>query len=163
MPDKRVPVKDVGRVSIDVNKFGRGMETMLSGMSEVWGSLGINFPAETPSPNILSQKTATPEAPSPEASDTDTPPFDVDPAEGAGGAKTGDAKTGDAEAGPEAPAEPRTAITCDDIIRVIVEKIQKGGCSNEGIRELLLKYSVQKVSDLKEDQFEAFMTDLAGI
>jgi len=42
----RVPIKDVGRISVDVNRFGHGMEMTFAGMSEVWGSLGAVAPSD---------------------------------------------------------------------------------------------------------------------
>ena len=59
------------------------------------------------------------------------------------------------------PAAP--SVTVDDITKVIVAKIKQKR-SNSGVIEKLLKtYKVEKVSELKPSQYEAFLTDLSQI
>ena len=64
---------------------------------------------------------------------------------------------------PQAPEPPVVSVTLDDITKVIVAKIKQKRSNNEAIGKLLGVYKVQKVSELKPEQYEAFMTDLAQI
>ena len=131
----RVPVKDVGRISVDVNRFGRGMEKTLAGMAEVWGSLGVATPSDWQAVPQEKQKTEPKEATKPAE-----PPK------------------------PEAMKEPqKTTISRDNITGAIVAKIKQDKSNNEAIQKILAGYNVAKVSDLKPEQYEAFMADLARL
>lgn len=62
--------------------------------------------------------------------------------------------------------KPETAapsVTLDDITRIIVRKIKQSKGNNEKIGQILATYGVSKVSNLKPEQYEAFVTDLAAI
>ena len=63
------------------------------------------------------------------------------------------------------PKEPETAptVTLDDITRIIVRKIKQSKGNNEKIGQILKTYGVSKVSGLKPEQYEAFITDLAAV
>ncbi len=148
----RVPIKDVGRISVDVNKFGHGMETMLSGMSAVWGSLGINFPpgdrpASEETEEVKKEKpkgSITPDAVLTDSSnDNNTPAETKEPKE-------------------QEPPQPQS-ISYEEITHVIVTKIKQNRKNSLAIQKLLENYSAKKVSELKPEQYEAFMTDLATI
>ena len=54
-------------------------------------------------------------------------------------------------------------ITTDDITRIIVRKIKQNKDNNEKIGQVLKTYGVERVSDLKPEQYEAFVTDLAAL
>lgn len=56
-----------------------------------------------------------------------------------------------------------TAITIDDIIKVILCKIKQNKDNNEKIGRLVESYGVAKVKELSPDKYEAFLTDLAAI
>ncbi len=51
----------------------------------------------------------------------------------------------------------------DDIIRIIVRKIKQDRANNELIGAILKSYGVDRVSDLPEEKYEAFLTDLTQI
>ena len=55
------------------------------------------------------------------------------------------------------------AVTVDDITKVIVAKIKQKRSNNEIIGKLLTTYGAGKVSDLKPNKYEAFLTDLSQI
>lgn len=59
--------------------------------------------------------------------------------------------------------EPASAVTVDDITKVIVAKIKQKRSNNEVIAKLLKTYKVEKVSELKPSQYEAFLTDISQI
>ena len=54
-------------------------------------------------------------------------------------------------------------ITTDDITKIIVRKIKQNKANNERIGLVLKTYGVERVSDLKPEQYEAFITDLAAL
>ena len=54
-------------------------------------------------------------------------------------------------------------IITDDITRIIVRKIKQNKDNNEKIGQVLKTYGVERVSDLKPEQYEAFVTDLAAL
>lgn len=56
-----------------------------------------------------------------------------------------------------------TAITIDDIIKVILCKIKQNKDNNEKIGRLVESYGVAKVKELSPDKYEAFLTDLSEI
>ena len=143
-------------VSVDVKKLGHGMKTLFTGMAEVFDSLGVDAPAVG-----LQQDKPAEEAPAPEKSETaaqgqpdvvdDDPPFDTEEAETPEQA---------AEEEPEAAA---SAVTVDDITKVIVSKIKQNRKNNEKIGALLKTYGVAKVSELAPSRYEAFLTDISQI
>ena len=55
------------------------------------------------------------------------------------------------------------SVTPNDITRIIVRKIKQNKENNEKILMILKTYGVEKVSDLKPEKYEAFVTDLASL
>ena len=55
------------------------------------------------------------------------------------------------------------SVTPNDITRIIVRKIKQNKENNEKILMILKTYGVEKVSDLKPEKYEAFVTDLAAL
>ena len=69
-----------------------------------------------------------------------------------------------AEPAPDAKNTPAaTAISIDDITKIIVQKIRQNRNNNKKIAAILKTYGVAKVSELPTDKYEAFLTDLAAI
>ena len=55
------------------------------------------------------------------------------------------------------------SVTPNDITRIIVRKIKQNKENNEKILMILKTYGVERVSDLKPEQYKAFVTDLAAL
>ena len=55
------------------------------------------------------------------------------------------------------------SVTPNDITRIIVRKIKQNKENNDKILMILKAYGVEKVSDLKPEKYEAFVTDLAAL
>lgn len=95
----------------------------------------------------------------------DEPPFDVDE-EAAPDASEDAASEIPATPEPTVP-EPgkqgEASITADDITKIIVQKIKQNRSNNQRIGQLLKTYGVERVSDLPEAKYEAFVTDLAAL
>ncbi|MBO5570572.1 MAG: hypothetical protein J6A79_16810 [Clostridia bacterium] len=60
-------------------------------------------------------------------------------------------------------AKPVSTVTADDITKIIVRKIKQDRGNNEKIGAILKTYGAAKVSELPEDKYEAFLTDIAAI
>jgi len=66
----------------------------------------------------------------------------------------------------KAPAkkqEPATALTADDLIKVVTGKIKQDRANKEKILALLKSYGAGKVSDIPQDKYEAFLTDVSAL
>ncbi len=134
----RMPVKDAGRISVDVNRFGHGMEMTLAGMSEVWGSLGLATPSDWQAVPPEEQKTEPKKA-----------------------AKSVEHK---GPSTPETVKEPQASgISLENVTSAIVAKLKQDKGNNDAIQKILAGYNVSKVSELKPEQYEAFMADLARL
>ena len=55
------------------------------------------------------------------------------------------------------------SVTPNDITRIIVRKIKQNKENNDKILMILKAYGVEKVSNLKPEKYEAFVTDLAAL
>ena len=60
-------------------------------------------------------------------------------------------------------AEKSSAITLDDVTKIIVQKIKKNRSNNEKIGQILKAYGVAKVGELPDSKYEAFLTDLSEL
>ena len=56
-----------------------------------------------------------------------------------------------------------SAITLDDVTKIIVQKIKKNRSNNEKIGQILKAYGVAKVGELPDTKYEAFLTDLSQL
>ena len=61
------------------------------------------------------------------------------------------------------PPKPVSSVSLDDITKIIVQKIKKERSNNEKIGQILKTYGVVKVSELPEEKYEAFLTDLSQL
>ena len=57
----------------------------------------------------------------------------------------------------------QTALTTDDLIRVVTQKIKQSRANKEKVLALLKSYGAAKVSDIPQDQYEAFLTDVSQL
>lgn len=57
----------------------------------------------------------------------------------------------------------QTALTADDLIRVVTQKIKKNRANKEKVLALLKSYGAAKVSDIPTDKYEAFLTDVSQL
>lgn len=75
-----------------------------------------------------------------------------------------DGKPGGGNAPDSVPAgTKKSAVTVDDITKVIVAKIKQKRSNNAKIGALLKTYGVEKVSSLPEEKYEAFLTDISQL
>lgn len=57
----------------------------------------------------------------------------------------------------------QTTLTADDLIRVVTQKIKKDRSNKEKVLALLKSYGAAKVSDIPQDKYEAFLTDVSQL
>ena len=57
----------------------------------------------------------------------------------------------------------QTALTADDLIRVVTQKIKQSRANKEKVLALLKSYGAAKVSHIPQDQYEAFLTDVSQL
>ncbi len=147
-------------LQVSYSKFSDGVKMVFLGVMEMLESIKPSH-ARTLVEQIINRDEPENTAPEKGASDaiettdaadagSDAPPADGSvPADGSPVEK-------------EAPAPPPT-ITLDDITKVIVAKIKQKRSNNEAIGKLLAVYGAGKVSDLKPEKYEAFLTDISQI
>lgn len=66
------------------------------------------------------------------------------------------------KASPKKKQEQAT-LTADDLIRVVTQKIKKDRSNKEMVLALLKSYGAAKVSDIPQDKYEAFLTDVSQL
>ena len=59
--------------------------------------------------------------------------------------------------------EQTSAITADDLTKIIVQKIKQNRSNSEKIGAILKNYGAAKVSELPPDKYEAFITDVSQL
>ena len=162
-------------VAVDARKLSLGLKMTFEGMAMVFDSLGVDVrvpavktddaKAAIQADKSAEDKLSSVEEPVSEERDTASVAEDQNTATEAesSAAKTEDAADAPAtEAQPDA-SEPTSAVSIDDITKIIVQKIKQNRSNNEKIGSILKTYGVAKVGDLPASKYEAFLTDLSAI
>ena len=167
-------------IAVDARKLSHGLKMTFEGMAMVFDSIGVDVGVTTVKTNDA--KTATPADPIDPADSAaekvsssaetvseehDTTP-DAEDQNAAKEAEPSATETVDAADAPVAEAqldasEPTSAVSIDDITKIIVQKIKQNRKNNEKIGSILKTYGVAKVGDLPASKYEAFLTDLSAI
>lgn len=153
-------------IVVDARKLSQGLKLTFEGMSMVFDSIGVDV--GVPAVKVAGAQ-AGKSAEDKAGGVEETASEDQDTAPGAEvqNAVTGE-KTVDAAEAPVAEAqaeasEPTSAVSIDDITKIIVQKIKQNRKNNEKIGSILKTYGVAKVGDLPASKYEAFLTDLSAI
>jgi len=64
---------------------------------------------------------------------------------------------------PAKKAELASELTADDLIRVVTQKIKQNRANKDKVLALLKSYGAAKVSDIPQDKYEAFLTDVSQL
>lgn len=69
---------------------------------------------------------------------------------------------------PKKKAKPKkqeqpTELTADDLIKVVTGKIKQNRANKDNVLALLKSYGAAKVSDIPQDKYEAFLTDVSQL
>ena len=59
--------------------------------------------------------------------------------------------------------EQHTELTADDLIKVVTGKIKQNRANKDKVLALLKSYGAAKVSDIPQDKYEAFLTDVSQL
>lgn len=57
----------------------------------------------------------------------------------------------------------QTTLTADDLIRVVTQKIKQNRANKDKVLALLKSYGAAKVSDIPQEKYEAFLTDVSQL
>ena len=157
-------------VAVDARKLSLGLKMTFEGMAMVFDSLGVDtalptVKADDAKAAIQADKSAEDKLSSVE----ETKPEEHDTAPEAEAKST--AAEAETEGAADAPAteaqpdvsEPTSAVSIDDITKIIVQKIKQNRSNNAKIGSILKSYGVAKVGDLPASKYEAFLTDLSAI
>lgn len=173
-----------GNLPVDVGRLTNGMKTMFFGMSEIFGSIGAAEAADVIADGRASEAHETPATPPASA----VPVESVAPDTGKADALEKEHRKQEepqneapAEldvskqetAAPEkekqkvteapAPAAEKGSLTLVDLQKIAGTKILANRANQAKIQKIITSFGVSKLSDLKETQYEAFMTQLAAL
>lgn len=140
-------------VSVDMAKLTEGINLVFSGavkMLEAMGTVDVNLALNAANIPAVVDTGGEPNVEETDKATEETVTTSIQPQE----------KT---EENPQKPGNAARPITTDDITRIIVRKIKQNKDNNEKIGQVLKTYGVERVSDLKPEQYEAFVTDLAAL
>ena len=160
-------------IAVDARKLSLGLKMTFEGMAMVFDSLGVDAPTmKVEDVKVASAPAGTAEDKACGVEETVSEEHNTAPAaeehNPATEAELSAAKTEDtgedtaAEAQPDA-SEPTSAVSIDDITKIIVQKIKQNRSNNAKIGSILKTYGVAKVGDLPASKYEAFLTDLSAI
>ena len=162
-------------VAVDARKLSLGLKMTFEGMAMVFDSLGVDVrvPAvktDDAKAAIQADKSAEDKLSSveePVSEEHNTAP-DAEDQSASDDMVPSATATVDAADAPVAEAqldasEPTSAVSIDDITKIIVQKIKQNRKNNEKIGSILKTYGVAKVGDLPASKYEAFLTDLSAI
>ena len=166
-------------VSVDVSKLTQGISLVFTGaikMLEAIESANVSIALDPVNTSVLSETgretitekkddaTGEHNAATYEPVDEPVTVLDVPQkkptADANAGQKNTDKKPGEK---PQKSGSTARPITTDDITKIIVRKIKQNKANNERIGLVLKTYGVERVSDLKTEQYEAFITDVAAL
>ena len=161
-------------IAVDARKLSHGLKMTFEGMAMVFDSIGVDVGVTAVKTDDA--RTATPADPAGDklssveetvSEEHNTAP-DAEDQSAADDMVPSAAETVDAADAPVAEAqldasEPTSAVSIDDITKIIVQKIKQNRKNNEKIGSILKTYGVAKVGDLPASKYEAFLTDLSAI
>ncbi|MBR2088394.1 MAG: hypothetical protein IJ906_14950 [Oscillospiraceae bacterium] len=161
--EKKFPVP--GPVPVDAKKLIDGLGTIFGGVIQLLAAMEPNMAKELADMAINGvPKETAPEEINPddfeEIITADDLPWDTEPeqAEQQETPKEQSKK----KAAPKKKQE-QTTLTADDLIRVVTQKIKQNRANKDKVLALLKSYGAAKVSDIPQDKYEAFLTDVSQL
>ena len=155
-----------GPVPVDAKKLIDGLGTIFGGVIQLLNSMepGMAQQLADMAINGVSKETA-PETINPdefeEILSADDLPWETSdtPAE----APTPEPEQPKKKAAPKKKQEQPTELTADDLIKVVTGKIKQNRANKDKVLALLKSYGAAKVSDIPQDKYEAFLTDVSQL
>ena len=156
--EKKFPVP--GPVPVDAKKLIDGLGTIFGGVIQLLAAMEPNMAKELADMAINGvPKEAAPETINPdefeEILSADDLPWDTEPEE--------KPKEQPKKKAPAKKQEPVSELTADDLIRVVTQKIKQNRANKDKVLTLLKSYGAAKVSDIPQDKYEAFLTDVSQL
>ena len=162
-------------VSVDMAKLTEGISLVFSGAVKMLEAMAYTVPVDSSftANSITDDSSAIDSVSTENCIDSDKPKTDMTvdklPQELPTETKAEQKKTPQEEQKNE-PQESKgnteksaVSVTPNDITRIIVRKIKQNKENNDKILMILKAYGVEKVSNLKPEKYEAFVTDLAAL
>lgn len=159
--EKKFPVP--GPVPVDAKKLIDGLGTIFGGVIQLLNSMepsmaqqladmainGVPKPAADTAPQNLNIDDFE------EIISADDLPWDTEPEE--------KPKEQPKKKAPAKKQEPASELTADDLIKVVTGKIKQNRANKDKVLSLLKSYGAAKVSDIPQDKYEAFLTDVSQL
>ena len=156
-------------IAVDARKLSQGLKMTFEGMAMVFDSIGVDAAVPTVKADDAKTEVTADTASADKAGsveETKSEEHNVAPdaevQNTATEAENVDAAEAPSEVQPDA-SEPTSAVSLDDITKIIVQKIKQNRSNNEKIGSILKTYGAAKVGDLPASKYEAFLTDLSAI
>lgn len=159
-------------VAVNVATLSQGMKMMFEGCAMIFDSLGADgsmISATVPGTTVAEEskdvtKTADAPAKAEPVMEEENGETQQDAEPGAEIQKADVQKPESQKAAPaETSKDPVSTVTVNDIIRIASAKITANRKNSEKIGALVRSYGVSKMSELPEDKFEAFLTDISQL
>ena len=159
--EKKFPVP--GPLPVDAKKLIDGLGTIFGGVIQLLNSMepgmaqqladmainGVPKPAADTAPENLNIDDFE------EIISADDLPWDTEPEE--------KPKEQPKKKTPAQKQEPASELTADDLIKVVTGKIKQNRANKDKVLALLKSYGAAKVSDIPQDKYEAFLTDVSQL
>lgn len=150
-------------IPVDSKKLIDGLGTIFGGVIQLLGAMepGMAQQLADMAINGVTKETATEEIDPNDFEEilaADDLPWDTEPEQKAEPPKE--------QTKPKTAAKKKveqTDLTADDLIRVVTQKIKKDRSNKEKVLALLKSYGAAKVSDVPQDKYEAFLTDVSQL
>ena len=166
--EDKLPLNETFGITVDVRKLSRGLKTTFEGISEIFDSLGMEFDiplamesfTNKTSPQTVQnvQNNAMQSRTFSEESESAVPSTIEVIKENNAPETSENSETHKKIEQAQQQEKTKSAITSDNITKVIVEKLKQDSNNNKKIEELVHNYGVSVISQLPEEKYEAFMT-----
>lgn len=150
-------------IPVDAKKLIDGLGTIFGGVIQLLGAMepgmakelaemainGVPKPAADTAPENLNIDDFE------EIISADDLPWDTEPEE--------KPKEQPKKKAPAKKQESASELTADDLIKVVTGKIKQNRANKDKVLALLKSYGAAKVSDIPQDKYEAFLTDVSQL
>ena len=150
-------------ITVDAKKLIDGLGTIFGGVIQLLNSMepgmaqqladmainGVPKPAAETAPETINPDEFE------EILSADDLPWDTEPEE--------KPKEQPKKKAPAKKQEPASELTADDLIRVVTQKIKQNRANKDKVLTLLKSYGAAKVSDIPQDKYEAFLTEVSQL
>ena len=141
-------------IPVDAKKLIDGLGTIFGGVIQLLNSMEPGMAQQLADMAITAPETINPDE-FEEILSADDLPWDTEPEE--------KPKEQPKKKAPARKQEPASELTADDLIKVVTGKIKQNRANKDKVLALLKSYGAAKVSDIPQDKYEAFLTDVSQL